>query len=241
MTQRDPASSQGKVVIWDSATRIFHWALVAFVCINLFFIDPEGGVTTVIHFVSGFAIIGLLIFRILWGFVGSHYARFTDFIYSPSKTIEYGRQLLKRRPQRFLGHNPLGGWMVVVLLAVLTAMAGTGLFASSRRAAGPLAHLATASQSATASFIHSVLSNVLIILIVGHLAGLVFDWIITRENLVGAMFTGRKLVLESDLNPALVPAWRAAIVALAAIAVSVVLIATTDYGATRDTLRAISN
>ncbi len=241
MTISRPAKvARDEVLIWDPATRIFHWALVVFVCVNLFLVDPEGGTATVIHFVSGFAIVGLLIFRFFWGFIGSRYARFADFIYSPSKTVEYGRQLIKRQQPRFLGHNPLGGWMVVALLVVLTAMVGTGLFASSRRAAGPFAHLLTASQSATAALVHSVLSNVLIVLIVAHLAGVAFDWIITRENLVGAMFTGRKAAIDSQLAPTIAPTWRAVVVALVAVVVTVALIATTDYSATREALGALA-
>lgn len=234
--EQDADRPHHQVQVWDIATRIFHWSLVIFVCINLFLVDPEGGTATIVHFISGFVIFGLLIFRLFWGFVGSEYSRFADFIYSPSKTIAYGRQLLRRRPGHYPGHNPLGGWMIVFLLIILMAMVGTGLFASTRHAAGPLAHLVTAPQSATAGLVHSVLSNVLIALIIGHIAGVAFDWIITRENLIRSMFTGRKAVPGTLSKPMIAPARRAIIVALVAIAAFGTLAATTDYSATRDTL-----
>ena len=238
---REEKSQQVEVLVWDLPTRIFHWALVLFVCVNLFLVDPEGGLTTIVHFVSGFIIAGLLLFRVVWGFVGSLHSRFADFIYRPKSTIEYARLLFRRRPPRMLGHNPLGGWMIIALLGVLVAMVGTGLFSSSRRAAGPLAHYLTAAQSANARLAHSIFSNVLIALIIGHLAGIAFDWLITREYLVRAMFSGRKAVEQNAgaASKEIAPIWRAIVIALVASVIVVVLTATTDYTATRETLNAI--
>ncbi len=94
------------------------------------------------HMYAGYTVLGLVLFRLLWGVAGSHYARFSEFVYSPTSTLRYTRQLLQHREPHYLGHNPLGGWMVVALLLLAAAQAGTGLFANDEIfTEGPLAQL----------------------------------------------------------------------------------------------------
>ncbi len=231
-----------ETVVWDVATRVFHWSLVTLVAINLFFISPEGGVANVIHFVAGFAIAGLLVFRLAWGFIGSPRSRFADFVRRWPTVRDYVARLRRLAPPHSVGHNPLGGWMIIVLLSTLSVMVLTGLFAASRHAAGPLAHLLPAALAGTVGAIHSLFANILILLIVAHVAGVVVDWLLTRDNLVRAMFTGRKKLApdEAAAEPKVAPAWRAAVIGLIALIVAGVLAVNTDYSANRASLQQTS-
>jgi cytochrome b len=235
--------SRHPVPVWDFPTRVFHWTLVVLVAVNLFVVEPRGTTSNFIHFVSGFAILGLLLFRLAWGFVGSAHSRFADFVRGWPAVKSYAARLRRLSPPHFVGHNPLGGWMIMLLLAALTAMILTGLFAASRAAAGPFAHLIPSLLARSIGGIHEVLSNILILLVVVHVLGVVVDWILTRENLVRAMITGRKRLeaAEADKERPLVPSWRAAVIAVFAVAVFGALVIGTDYSATRATLDAPSS
>ena len=205
------------VRVWDLGVRLFHWSLVAFfVLAYLTGDDDEGGLATV-HAWAGYVIIGLLAFRLVWGLIGSRYARFSDFIYSPSTIITYIKDLLRRRPKRYLGHNPLGGLMVVVMLLVLAAVSWTGLKAYQAEGKGPLAAthnriISLAIPLAQADDddgnargghgeregdefweeAHEASVNIMLFLIVLHLAGVATASLTHRENLARAMVTGRK-------------------------------------------------
>ena len=219
------------IAIWDLPTRLFHWSLVLLVGCNLFFVSPRGGWQTPVHFISGFCIAGLLLFRIIWGFVGSPRSHFADFL-RPWHTVKaYIVRLVRLRPPHSIGHNPLGGWMIGVLLATLIAMILTGVFAAGRRAAGPFAHLLPPSFSHTLGQIHGLISNLLIGLLAVHVAGVLTDWLLTRDNLVKAMITGRKKLsaAEAASEGDLAPAGRALIVALIALVLTVGLIVATNF------------
>src|SRR5262245_8417492 len=109
-----------ETAVWDLPTRLVHWALVVLVASNLCLIAPRGGIATVIHMTTGYAVIGLLLFRLVWGFVGSPRSRFSDFVYSWASVKAYAARLGRLKPPHSVGHNPLGGWMIVIMLAVLT-------------------------------------------------------------------------------------------------------------------------
>ena len=111
------------VKVWDIWVRIFHWSLVVLFVVAYFTAEEEN----VWHIYSGYAVLGLVIFRVLWGIVGSKYARFSDFIYSPIQVIQYLQGMVAGTPEHYLGHNPLGGWMTVALLAGLVVVSVTGL------------------------------------------------------------------------------------------------------------------
>jgi cytochrome b len=124
--------------VWDPLLRIFHWALVLFFVISYATGDEE----SVIHPWSGYAIVALLLFRVFWGFTGPKHARFADFIYSPKEMLAYGKGLLSGNAKRYLGHNPLGGLMVVVLLASVSLTGVTGMMLyGAEEGKGPLAGL----------------------------------------------------------------------------------------------------
>lgn len=130
-----------QVRVWDPLVRIFHWSLVlAFAAAYL--TGEEWDNWEDVHEIGGYAALGLILFRIIWGFVGSKHARFSDFLYSPSAVIEYLKSLMTTHPKHYLGHNPAGGWMVVLLLAGVFATGFTGLkLLAVEEGEGPLANL----------------------------------------------------------------------------------------------------
>ncbi|MBI3773938.1 MAG: cytochrome b/b6 domain-containing protein [Gammaproteobacteria bacterium] len=115
--------TQHSVKIWDLPVRIFHWALVAFFTFSYLSGEEE----TPLHAWSGYAIITLLIFRLVWGFVGSQHSRFADFVRSPREAVAYAGDTLSGRAKRYMGHNPVGGLMVIALIFSLFATTLTGL------------------------------------------------------------------------------------------------------------------
>jgi cytochrome b len=226
-------TEQRQVAIWDLPTRLFHWSLVLLVGCNLFFVSPRGSWQTPVHFIAGFCIAGLLLFRMLWGFIGSPRSRFADFLRPWPAVKAYVARLARLNPPHSIGHNPLGGWMIALLLATLFAMILTGVFAAGRRAAGPFAHLLAPSLSHALGQIHGFISNLLIGLLALHVAGVLTDWLLTRENLVMAMITGRKRLSaeQAASERHLAPAWRALIIGLAALALTAGLILATNFAA----------
>ena len=117
-------TSAGAVRVWDLPTRLFHWALVALVVsawASAEFSDKLADVTMRWHRMNGYALLVLLLWRLLWGFAGTPASRFSSFVARPAAALAYGLDLWRGRRRRYLGHNPLGGWMVVALIAVVTA------------------------------------------------------------------------------------------------------------------------
>ena len=180
------------VKVWDLPVRLFHWLLVA-LFLFMFFTGKAKGNWMEWHMYSGYTILALVIFRIMWGFAGSTYARFSSFIAGPGRSIAFAQKLLSKSPAHFAGHNPLGGWMVVVLLAALLLQAGTGLFANDDISIeGPLSKFVSKELSDRLTTIHYYNFNVLICLAVVHIAAVLFHVFVKKENLVSAMFTGEK-------------------------------------------------
>jgi len=126
------------IEVWDLPARIVHWAMV--VCLVASIVTVKiGGNAMDWHVRSGIAMLILVLFRVLWGFVGTRYARFTGFVRGPSAALEYARSIVSPPHPIHVGHNPLGGWMVILLLAALLVQAGTGLFSNDDIATdGPL-------------------------------------------------------------------------------------------------------
>ncbi|MEF8716583.1 MAG: cytochrome b/b6 domain-containing protein [Candidatus Accumulibacter necessarius] len=196
-----------EVPVWDPLVRLFHWTLFISFC-AAWFTEGElfeglqdrlsGEWLQLVHIWAGYTIAGLLVFRVLWGFVGPRYARFSDFVYSPGIVLAYVRDVLTLRARRTLGHNPAGGAMIVALLLGLTATIVTGLaLYGADKGLGPLAAiLAESSDEAidTIKEAHELATNFTLLLVAGHLLGVVWETLLHRENLVRAMITGRKRV-----------------------------------------------
>lgn len=171
------------VRVWDPLLRVFHWTLAACVAIALVL---EAG--TDLHEAVGYVVLGLLAFRLLWGFVGPRRARFADFVRGPGAIAAYLRDLAGGRPQRHLGHNPAGGAMVVVLLATLAVVAGSGAIMDTDRFWGV----------AWIEELHETAASLLYALVPLHVLGVVVSSLLHQENLVRAMIHGYKPALESE-------------------------------------------
>jgi cytochrome b len=174
--------------------RVAHWLLVAL--IGTSWVTSEiGGNAMTYHMWSGYTILGLVLFRIVWGFVGSAHARFGSFVTGPGAVLRYAGGLVRSSSARYLGHNPLGGWSVMLMLASIALQATTGLFANDEIfTEGPLASRVSGETSSLLTTIHRYNFYVLLALIGLHLAAILFYLLVKRENLIGPMFTGRKLV-----------------------------------------------
>jgi len=116
-------TSSENVKVWDIAVRLFHWSLVLSFIIA--YVSSEE--LDELHEISGYVVLALVLFRIIWGFVGSKHARFSDFIYSPGTAISYVKSLREKKPAHYLGHNPLGGYMIVALIVCMLGISWTGL------------------------------------------------------------------------------------------------------------------
>lgn len=204
------------VKVWDPLVRIFHWSLVLGFTVAYITGEDESA----LHAWSGYIVLGLVLLRLLWGAFGPQHARFRDFIYRPSEVVEHAREIWRGHPRRYLGHSPLGGIMVVLLLASLVGVTVTGVIAYGEEGHGPLAGIMAARYSANQGEserhenvssehqeeseevfeeIHEILSNLALVLVFFHIAGVFLAIFQHRENLVLAMFTGKK---RADSNPA---------------------------------------
>src|SRR5262245_37529441 len=185
------------VRVWDIPVRLFHWILVALIILS-FTTAQIGGNAMRIHELSGFTILTLVLFRVLWGVFGSTYARFTDFVRGPAQALGYAKALASGRASFHAGHNPLGGWMIVAMLLCLLVQTGTGLFANDDiMTEGPLYPWVSKETSDLLSKIHETNFYVLFALIALHVAAALYYLWGKRENLILPLFSGRKKVPEA--------------------------------------------
>jgi cytochrome b len=181
----------GSVRVWDAPTRCFHWAIVCLITTS--WITAETGLIK-LHLWSGSLLLTLLIFRIAWGLVGSTTARFRHFVTRPRTAIRYLRSLMQGVEKlSYRGHNPAGGWMVVVLIMVLGLQVATGLFANDDvHFNGPLAGMISKEMSDRLTELHGTLFNFILLLVWVHVVAVCFYLFVKDENLIGPMFTGKK-------------------------------------------------
>jgi len=214
-----------EISVWDPLIRIFHWGLVLAFTIGYLTGDEESN----LHIYAGYTVMGLLMFRVLWGFIGTRYARFDNFVNSPGTVIQYLKGLLARKPKHYIGHNPAGGWMVIAMLLCLCVITVSGLKVYAiEEGLGPLAVETPALTIINPSYadsdddddgedeeseheknengrhedddaeefweeIHEVSSNIMLLLIVLHIAGVIVSSRLHDERLVKAMITGKKI------------------------------------------------
>ena len=183
------------VRIWDLPTRLFHWLLAVSV-IGLIVTAKVGGDAMNWHFRLGYVVFALLLFRLVWGFVGGRWSRFASFFPTPARLGRYLRG--QARPEDHAGHNPLGAFSVLAMLLVLAAQVGTGLFSDDDIAfAGPLTGLVAGSTVRAASSYHKDVGQLLVIgLVALHLLAIAFYFFAKRKNLVRPMVTGNKTRAE---------------------------------------------
>lgn len=203
------AAPMRKVVVWDLPTRVFHWSLAvliagAYVTANLGKID--------LHFLCGYAIIALLLFRLAWGVIGSDTARFARFLQSPRAALKHLSHFRRREPDTEVGHNAAGGLMVLAMLALIALQVATGLFSNDGLfSEGPLAKYVSPAVSDRLSGLHEFNFNLILAAVVLHVAAILAYALVKRHDLVRPMVLGWKRL------PASIPAPRRASLARAAL------------------------
>jgi cytochrome b len=183
---------RSKVFVWDIPVRLFHWTtVILMVALYITAKVLDGAIE--LHATIGRFVIILVLFRILWGIVGSSYARFSQFVRGPGAVMDYARSLLSSKSEFFIGHNPLGGWMVLVLLVVSLVQALLGLFANDDILfEAPLAYLVSKETSDYITGLHANLFNCFLVLVGLHIAAVIWHKLFKGEDLLWAMFTGYK-------------------------------------------------
>lgn len=189
-----------KVRIWDLPTRVFHWLLVLCV-IGLVVTGQIGGTVLSWHFRLGYVVLSLVLFRLVWGFVGGHWSRFAVFVRSPGNVMRYLRGQGDQDME--VGHTPLGALSVLALLAVVLVQVSTGLFSDDEIFnTGPLAHLASADWVSRATWLHTQVNKVLLlVLVLLHIAAIIYYRVAKRRDLVRPMLSGDK-ELGKPVQPA---------------------------------------
>ncbi len=193
-----PATDLISAPVWDAFVRCFHWSLVTLFAISVAS-GKVGGEWIVWHMRSGYSILALVAFRLIWGFVGGEYARYTSFLTGPVRGFKFAKGLLCKGHEHVIGHNPVGGWMVIVLLLLLATQGVLGLFSNDEIATtGPLARYVSDETSITLMSRHRIIGDGLLILVGIHIAAVLFHVFVKKEGIIRAMFTGKK-----SLPPAL--------------------------------------
>ena len=185
MTQPDTTlpPSTSRILVWDIPTRIFHWGLV--LCFTLAYLTSESERWQLWHVTAGYTFGALLLFRLVWGVVGSRYARFAQFVRGPGQVLAYLRSLLTKHPDHYTGHNPAGAWAIMAILGLglLTVLTGWASFNDYGDWIGEL---------------HEGIVNVLLLIIGIHIGGVLMSSLLHRENLVRAMVNGYKRGVEVE-------------------------------------------
>jgi len=208
--------------VWDAPTRLFHWAIVVLMAFSYLSAMREWNQ---FHFISGYTVLALLLFRLAWGFVGSETSRFRQFLRSPLLGLQHLASFGQREPDTEIGHNAAGGWWVLAMLAALLIQAGSGLFSNNDTdAKGPLAHRVSKATSDWLSGLHSASFYVLLALVVVHILAIIAYAVFKRHDLVRAMVTGKKRLPANLRQPRFAsPLLAAGILAAAAGAVWVLV------------------
>lgn len=206
------------VKVWDPLVRLFHWSLVLSFSIAYLTGEEE----SLWHINTGYIVLGLISFRLIWGLIGTKYARFHNFVTGRSEVLNYLKSLLSHHPKHYLGHNPAGGWMIIALLISLfiTTLSGMQLYAV-EDGLGPFASIDgqnisliksayaddddddehSGKESLMEEFweeTHEVAANMTLLLVFIHIAGVIVAGRIHKENLVKAMLTGKKAGYKAD-------------------------------------------
>lgn len=209
---------KNEIRVWDPMVRIFHWSLALSFFVSYLTAEEEND----LHIYAGYTVLGLIIFRLLWGVIGSKHARFRDFLYSPKELVVYLKSLLTNNPKHYMGHNPAGGWMIIALLISLFVVTISGLKVYAiEEGLGPLANVNTELSIINNSYasrddededdeeeyndherneqeedfweeIHEASTNFTLFLIFFHIAGVIVTSKLHHENLIKSMITGKK-------------------------------------------------
>jgi cytochrome b len=179
-----------RIKVWDLPTRLFHW-LLAVLVLALFVTGSVGGNWIDRHMQLGYAVLSLLLFRLIWGVLGGHWSRFWHFFPTPSRLVAYFKGDAQLA-QSHVGHNPLGAFSVFALLLILLLQVSTGLISDDEIAfTGPLVHWVSSATSSLATSYHKQYGKLIILVLVGlHIGAMVFYKLVKKKNLVPAMLHG---------------------------------------------------
>ena len=188
-----------KIKIWDGATRFFHWALVLNIFLAWYTIENR---LIELHELSGHCLIALLLFRLVWGLVGSSTARFKHFLVHPITAFRYLNQSLRLRAHHQIGHNPAGGWMIVIMMLVIGFQVVSGLFSNDDLGfSGALSDYVSKDMSDTLTQLHGINFDLLLAIIWLHLVAVFFYVLVKKDNLIKTMFTGKKHLPNEPETP----------------------------------------
>lgn len=213
-----PSGTQGtEVRLWDLPVRLVHWAFV--LLLPALWLSAENGRLD-IHMILGLIMLGLVAFRLIWGFAGSSTARFSAFLRGPQAVRAYLGDKTQGAP--VVGHNPLGGWSVLALLGLLALQVSLGLFAQDTDgvASGPLNHLVSWDVAEAVTETHEVVFNLLLALIALHVAAIVYYRVFKGDDLLRPMLTGRRSYAGAVDLPRIASGWHAAACAVVAAALA---------------------
>ncbi len=198
-----PTSSESQQPVWDLFVRLFHWALLLGVSGAVITGAVLGPTWITLHIVAGVSALVLVLSRVFWGMLGGTYARFSGFLTSPQATITHLKELRAGKAGRHIGHNPLGGYMIVALIALIIALGLTGTLAlGGVFKTGPMAALVGYDFGSILRRGHKLFYILLLVLVALHVAGALFEGMRTKENLPKAMVTGKKDTRKGDHHPA---------------------------------------
>jgi cytochrome b len=188
-----------RIQVWDPLVRIFHW-LLAGSFITAYLLEDE---MLNLHLLAGSIVLGLVIFRLVWGVMGTKHSRFADFACSIRQLIQHLHDLVRLRPARHVGHTPVGGLMTFVLLTGLLMLSLSGVMLYSlENSSAPFAFLMAGATTDTILLIenlHELIADTLALFVLFHVAGVLVESVLQKENLIRAMFTGCKIDRKEDL------------------------------------------
>ena len=214
-----------KVRVWDPFIRLFHWSLVT--CFFIAYLSGEE--ESLVHIYSGYAVIILVLSRMIWGFIGTKYARFKQFTYSPASVLQYLKEFASGQPRHYNGHNPAAAWMIFALLFCLIMTSVSGLKLYGIEGYGPMASSSVLTPAETADFslirnaqakdyyrrdhdeheseleelweeIHEFFASLTLLLVFVHIAGAIVASMVHKENLIKAMITGTRKPRPDSLS-----------------------------------------
>lgn len=180
MRQKKPQRCQ----VWDAPTRVFHWLMV--LGFTTCYVTGEDDRWALVHITAGYMVLGLILFRLLWGFIGSRHARFSSFICGPKTIMDYVVCLCRNKTKHYAGHNPAGAVSIFLLLALGLLVTISGIMVNEEINYPGI------------DGIHEISSNTMLALVLIHITGVIISSLLHRENLIGAMISGCKPNCEGE-------------------------------------------
>lgn len=180
-----------KILVWDLPTRLFHWLLAAGFATAWITAGSEEWMA--VHTFAGWMMLGLVVFRLVWGFAGNRYARFSSFLFSPKAAIAYGKDVLTGRAKRHIGHNPAGSWAIYLMLLMVPLVVVAGLVTiGAEDGAGPFANMLPEAMGHDLKELHEAIATGMLVLVGVHVLGVIVESRVHKENLALSMITGKK-------------------------------------------------